>query len=133
MTTIMTPPPKQGKDAQSNKIWLEDLQVLILRHASNHKLMISDIVKGLAMSKRTFERRLMLLTGKSPKQYVNELRLQLAHRLILSQKKLTVKEISFAVGFLKTEYFSHLFKQRYGYSPKALIMVLKARAGKSQK
>ncbi|MFK7907236.1 MAG: helix-turn-helix transcriptional regulator [Chitinophagales bacterium] len=131
MIITMNYPPKSDNDANA-EIWLENLQALILLHASNNKLIIPDIVRELAMSKRTFERKLMTLTGKSPKQYVNELRLQLAHRLILSQKKLTVKEICFTVGFLKPEYFSAIFKQRYGYSPKALITVLKAKAEKAQ-
>ncbi len=132
MIATMNHPPQPDKNAQSNKIWIENLQILILRHAGNNKLLISDIVRELAMSKRTFERKLMVLTGKSPKQYVNELRLQLAHRLILSQKNMTVKEICFTVGFLKPEYFSQLFKQRYGYSPKALIMVLKEKTEKTE-
>lgn len=133
MVAIMNHPPQHDKNAQTNKDWLKNLQILILRHVSNNKLLIPDIVKELAISKRTFERKLMALTGKSPKQYVNELRLQLAYHLILSQKNLTVKEITFKVGFLKPEYFSYLFKQRYGYSPMALIMILKTKAEKAQK
>jgi len=124
---------KPNKKSQSDKIWLQKLHNLILRHAKNNRLKTQDIVKELAMSKRTFERRLMGLTGKSPKKYVNELRLQRAYQLITTQEIKTVREVSLAVGFSKPDYFSLLFKKKYGYTPYTLILIAKEKSEQKTK
>lgn len=52
----------------------------------------------------------------SPANYINEIRLQKAERLLLTTKK-TVTEIALSVGFSDTSYFTKLFKKHYSQSP----------------
>ncbi len=54
--------------------------------------------------------------GKSPLNYINEVRLKKAYYL-LEQKEMTVAQISSAVGFQDYNNFGRLFRKYYGYAP----------------
>lgn len=55
--------------------------------------------------------------GKSPLQYLNELRIANAAELI-SNTDLSIKEVCFRCGFHSPQYFSRIFKQITGRSPR---------------
>ena len=56
------------------------------------------------------------LTGKTPKQYINERRIERAKELLLSSKS-PVSEIAALCGFEDPLYFSKAFKKHTGKSP----------------
>ncbi len=112
-------------DFHSNEIWLEKVNKVILRHVNNNKLHLTCILNEINMSRRTFERKLKRLTGLSPRKYVTQLRMKKAHFLLISQNNMKIREISIEVGFSNPEYFSRLFKEKYGYTPYTLMLSLK--------
>lgn len=57
--------------------------------------------------------------GKSPLNYINEVRLKKAHHL-LEQKVMSISEIAAAVGFQDYNNFGRLFRKYYGYAPSSL-------------
>ena len=118
--------PKPKRHTDEDRIWLQKVRAAVLRHANNNKLSMWDLANLLEISKRTFERRLKKLTGKTPKQYLNEFRLQLAHQLITHKKWSNVGEISQKVGFGGRDHFSRIFKKHFGYNPSALIKLVEA-------
>ncbi|MFK7904584.1 MAG: helix-turn-helix domain-containing protein [Chitinophagales bacterium] len=123
----MKQPPKPERNTDEDRIWLQKVRAAVLRHAGNNKLSMWDLAKLLEISKRTFERRLKKLTGKTPKQYLNEFRLQFAHQLITHKKWSNVEEISQKVGFEGRDHFSRIFKKHFGYNPSALIKLVQAK------
>ncbi len=54
--------------------------------------------------------------GKSPLNYINEVRLKKAYSL-LEQKEMTVSEVALAVGFQDYNNFGRLFRKYYGFPP----------------
>ncbi|MDF2907098.1 MAG: hypothetical protein K0R34_2419 [Herbinix sp.] len=54
--------------------------------------------------------------GKSPLNYINEVRLKTAHHL-LEQKEMSVSEVAAAVGFTDYNNFGRLFRNYFGYAP----------------
>lgn len=54
--------------------------------------------------------------GKSPINYINEVRLKKAYSL-LEQKEMTVSQIAAAVGFQDYNNFGRLFRKYYGFPP----------------
>jgi AraC-like DNA-binding protein/mannose-6-phosphate isomerase-like protein (cupin superfamily) len=54
--------------------------------------------------------------GKSPINYINEVRLDKAHSLLL-KGELTVMEVAEVTGFQDYNNFGRLFKNHYGFSP----------------
>lgn len=65
-----------------------------------------------------FSEKFSTIIGQSFQQYVQEHRLQYAHRL-LHNSLLPVTEIAMASGFNSLPYFIRCFKSKYGVSPSA--------------
>jgi AraC-like DNA-binding protein len=61
-------------------------------------------------------RKLKALTGKSASLYLRTVRLAKAKQMI-EQKKGTISEISYWVGFSSPAYFSRCFKEEFGHAP----------------
>jgi signal transduction histidine kinase/DNA-binding response OmpR family regulator len=91
------------------------LQV-INEHISEEEFGIEKLGNEAAMSRKHLHRKLKALTGKSPSQFVRSLRLTKARSLI-KEKRGTISEISFMVGFSSPIYFNKCFKEEFGYSP----------------
>ncbi|NOU62442.1 helix-turn-helix domain-containing protein [Paenibacillus sp. LMG 31461] len=70
-----------------------------------------------------FSEKFSTIIGQSFQQYVQEHRLQYAHRL-LHNSSLPVTEIALASGFNSLPYFIRCFKSKYGLSPRAGRRVL---------
>ena len=76
-----------------------------------------DIMANKAkLGQRTFLRRFQKLTGLTPTEYIQHLKVQKAREL-LEFTKLSMKEISWKVGYEDTGAFRKIFKKLIGLSP----------------
>jgi len=83
---------------------------------NNTNLKVDDFIKPIGCSKSQLYRKMILLTGKSPNNFIREYRLNEA--LTLLNKNIgNVSEIAFETGFSSPSYFSKCFQKRYGLSP----------------
>ncbi|WP_394800474.1 helix-turn-helix domain-containing protein [Aestuariivivens sediminicola] len=57
------------------------------------------------------------ISGLSLIAFQNKVQLELACEMLLNRNDLTINQISKAVGFRDTKYFSKKFKTRYGLVP----------------
>ncbi len=71
---------------------------------------LQELAKRFDISVRSFNRRFRLAAGKTPLQYLQEVRLEQA-KALLKLSNLSIAEIAFAVGYQDTSYFSSLFKR----------------------
>lgn len=83
---------------------------------SNPDLDVEQIAKEAGVSRAKLYRKMKELTNQTPHNYIRNLRLQLAARL-LKEKKLSVSEITYRCGFSSLSSFSAMFKSMYGVSP----------------
>jgi AraC-like DNA-binding protein len=81
-----------------------------------HPIDFKRFAASVAMSYSVFRRRFKDHTGMAPNQYLLQLRLQKASRLLRSTT-LSVERIAELVGFTSVSYFSRFFKERVGVSP----------------
>ena len=88
-------------------------------HFSDPKIEIETVCGVAFISVSSLQRGFAKYFGMSPKQYLIQLRMNRALEL-LTENKLSVKEISFVCGFTDEKYFSRAFKKRYGCSPSQL-------------
>ncbi|MDX7989999.1 GlxA family transcriptional regulator [Xenorhabdus littoralis] len=80
-------------------------------------LSVADLANKIHLCERQMKRRFKIATGKTPIQYIQQIRLsQAKHWLEKSQK--TIEEISHEVGYEDTRYFRELFKRCNGLTPK---------------
>ena len=96
--------------------FLEKLDALIDRELDNPDLSVEQLVEHFSFGRTVFFRKLKALTGKSPILYIKEARMTRAARL-LKERRNSIAEIAYAVGFSDPHYFSKSFKQYYGVSP----------------
>jgi len=92
---------------------------LIIRESLDKNLNIEQMAKGLNVSYSLFRSSFKKYTGLSPNQYHLSLRIQHAIYL-LNNTDLSIKEISFNLGFCSIFYFSKVFKEKTGQNPSCL-------------
>lgn len=95
---------------------VETVERLIVDRLSNAEATIDIVAKELAMSSRSLSRALAKL-GTSFHAIVETLRKHLAHKY-LKQSDLTLKEITFLLGYADISSFNHAFKRWTGKTPK---------------
>lgn len=77
---------------------------------------IESTTEQLSMNYKQFRELFKAYTGYTPYQYFLNLKINKAKEM-LSEGKLTVKEISYKLAFDNPYYFSRLFKKKTGVSP----------------
>ena len=95
----------------------------------NPNLSVESISHDLGLSRVHLNRRLKAIIHESPSTYIRNYRLKQAARL-LTNKKLSIAEVAYAVGFSSHAYFSNIFKEQYGMSPSE-YMLLQDETGES--
>ncbi|GMQ64252.1 AraC family transcriptional regulator [Vallitalea maricola] len=80
------------------------------------KIYTEDLAKILNISTYHFCRIFKQMTGKTPTDYVNGIRLDKAV-YYLNKSQLNITEIALKCGFDSINYFSRLFKKHYNFSP----------------
>jgi AraC-like DNA-binding protein len=80
---------------------------------------VLEIAKSLGMSQRTLTLRCQKLFHLSPAKVFLKFRINRAHEL-LTQTELTVKEVSYRLGFSNPYHFSRVYKQVLGHAPSAV-------------
>jgi AraC-like DNA-binding protein len=93
-----------------------DLMTRYLQDNYDRPLSIRDVVSQVRLSERHARRLFLEATGKSIKQYLTLLRLDVAKQRLLSED-VSVSEIAFAVGFSDVRHFSTTFRQTVGVTP----------------
>lgn len=81
-------------------------------------LSVSDLAEQASMSPSAFSHLFRDVTGKSPYQFVKEMRLNRARELLIENKS-SITQISKAVGYRSTSHFINEFRERYGITPRA--------------
>ncbi len=79
---------------------------------------IPELCKAIGMSRAQLHRKLKALTGKSTSHFVRAIRLHRA-KAILRSSDLNIAQVAFEVGFNDPKYFSRVFNEEYGVTPKA--------------
>ena len=70
----------------------------------------------IRISRASFYRKIMTQCHCSPKEYIEEIRLDIAKRKIIEEYSI-IKEVAYEVGFTDPHYFSKRFKQRFMLTP----------------
>jgi transcriptional regulator GlxA family with amidase domain len=71
----------------------------------------------MQISRRQLYRKIKLYTGLASNEYVREVRLFEARKLLEERSVRTAAELAYAVGFEDPDYFSRIYMERFGYRP----------------
>lgn len=96
--------------------FLDKATSAILENLDDSDFGIEEILEIMGVSRSHFYRKIQSITGQNPSKFIRTVRLKYAAEL-LKQNNLSIKEISFEVGFNSTAYFSKTFKELFGTTP----------------
>ncbi len=105
-------PEMTGQDRH----FMERLTALMEKNMDNGDLIVDDLVHGLSMSRSVFFKKLKTLTGLAPIEFIKEMRVKRAARLI-ENGDYNMTQIAYMVGINDPRYFSKCFKQHFGMPP----------------
>jgi AraC-like DNA-binding protein len=93
-----------------------DLMVRYLHDNYDRSISIRDVAAQVHLSERHARRLFLQMTGKSMKQYLTTLRLDVARQRLLGEDS-SISEIAYAVGFNDVRHFSTTFRSVVGVTP----------------
>jgi len=99
-----------------DKKFLVSITDIIIKNMENEHLNSDFICKQLNITRILLYRRIKELANSTPSDYIRNIRLKEAERLIKSTK-LTIQEIMYQTGFNNKSYFYTIFKTEFGVSP----------------
>lgn len=108
-------------DTPNDPEWLGELESLVVQHLNDRRLSASYLAELSFISTRQLQRRLKQATGYSTLNYIKEVRLNEAMRLLESGRVDSVKVVASKTGFKNADYFSKLFKMRFGRLPSSYL------------
>ncbi len=110
--TTVELPEESSDDGQMNAF-----ESYVLENIDRTEFSVKDMAENFAMSTRTLQRTLKAELGMSPNEYIREMKLSQARKLLEHKQHKTVSEVAYACGFDNLSYFSKKFKDRFGVSP----------------
>ncbi|TNE57811.1 MAG: response regulator [Bacteroidetes bacterium] len=106
---------------QQDREWLEGFEAYIQQHFSDDILSVSLLAHTFAMSESTLLRQLKRLTGLTPAQYLQEIRLDIARQLLENRVYDSVTRVASEVGYRDARSFSRSFRERFGKLPSEVL------------
>ena len=95
---------------------LAEVTAVTENNLSNPDLTVDFVCRTMGMSSKTLYRLIKKYVGVSPVDYIRQTRLRKA-AMLLEQKKFSVSEVMYMVGFSSSSYFSKCFAAMFGCTP----------------
>lgn len=100
--------------------FIERVMQAVNRHMNDRDYHTEQLASDVGVSRVHLNRKMKELTGVSPGEFMRNLRLKQAAKLLL-EKKSDISQIAYSCGFASISVFSAAFKKIYGMSPTAYI------------
>ena len=107
-----------GSDKEKLQI-IEKATAIVYHNLDNPGFEVSAFASGMTLSRTALFEKLKAATGKTPNEFLTEIRLKEAADMLKNRPDLNVGDISDRVGFSSPRYFSKCFKERYSDTPLA--------------
>lgn len=109
-------PEVKGNDEQL----MERIIKSVNAHLSDSDYGVETMCDEVGISRAHLYRKMKDLTGISVSEFVRNIRLEQAARL-LKEQKVNVTQVAYTVGFSSLGYFSTVFRKHFGMSPREYI------------
>ncbi|MET2900728.1 AraC family transcriptional regulator [Vibrio rotiferianus] len=109
----------QSQELPQTTLALSRALVFIEQHFSDVGVNSDAIAKAAFISKRQLERLFRQFLDTSPNQYLRDVQLNYATKLLCEENERSVQHIAEQCGFSDSNYFSKCFKQKFQHSPRS--------------
>ena len=100
----------------NDEVFMERLMAVINKHFDDSDLDSDLLANEVSISRSHLQRKIKEITGLSTAEFIRNLRLEQAARL-LEEQKLNVSQVAYAVGFINMPHFTTVFKKHFGVTP----------------
>ena len=100
----------------NNDALMERIMKVVNANLSNADFTVDMLTKEVGLSRAQLHRKMKEITGVSTTEFIRNLRMEQAARLI-KEKKLNVTQVAYSVGFNNQTHFSTVFKKYFGQTP----------------
>jgi DNA-binding response OmpR family regulator len=106
---------------QPDQQFLEEAGEIVERNIDNPDFDVQIFLSEMRISNSMLYRKLKVLTGLSPNEFIRNIRLKTACKL-LKTGEYNISEIAYKVGFNDAKYFSSCFKKEFNLTPSEYIL-----------
>ena len=100
----------------NNDALMERVMKYINAHLADPDLNVEKLTEKVGISRAQLHRKLKEIAGVSAGEFIRNLRLEQAARLI-EEGQINITQVAYSVGFNNQTHFSTVFKKHYGMSP----------------
>ena len=100
----------------NNDALMERVMKYINEHLADPDLNVEKLTEDVGISRAQLHRKMKEITGVSSGEFIRNLRLEQAARLI-EEGQINITQVAYSVGFNNQTHFSTVFKKHYGMSP----------------
>lgn len=97
--------------------FMDKVDAIMEEHLEDSSFSVDDFAREMSMGRTAFYSKVNSVTGYSPNNYIRIIRLKKAAELLTSGRY-TAAEVAYKVGIKDASYFSKLFKDQFGKTPK---------------
>ena len=105
-------PEVKGND----ELLMERIMKAINKNLSNSDFNVDMLTQEVGISRAQLHRKMKEMTGISTSEFIRNIRLEQAARL-LKEQKINVTQVAYTVGFSNLAHFSTIFRKHFGVSP----------------
>ena len=104
----------------NDELLMERIMKVINEHLSDNDFNVEVLTQEAGISRAQLHRKMKELTGLPVSEFIRNIRLEQAIRL-LKEQKINVTQVAYAVGFSNLAHFSTVFRKQFGVSPTEYI------------
>ncbi|WP_321479904.1 two-component regulator propeller domain-containing protein [uncultured Bacteroides sp.] len=112
--------PKTIEATSIDEKFLFNITKIIEDHISDSDLNVSALSELAEINTKQIYRKIKQLTGQTPVEYIKSIRMKKA-AMLLGQKKFSVAEVMYMVGFSNHSYFSKCFQAEFDKTPRQFM------------
>ena len=109
------------KEVKGNdELLMERVMKAVNTHMSDSDFNVDMLTREVGISRAQLYRKMKELTGLPVSEFIRNIRLEQAVRL-LKEQKINVTQVAYTVGFSNVAHFSTVFRKQFGVSPSEYI------------
>lgn len=109
--------PEEDETSEMDRQFLLHLIEVVNTSLPTGHYGVEDIASRMNMSVQTFRRRLLAVTGESPKAFISAIQMELAAKLLKDNPDMMISQIANRCGYDEATSFGRTFRKAYGISP----------------
>ncbi|WP_416147403.1 AraC family transcriptional regulator [Salipaludibacillus sp. HK11] len=108
---------QEDSTSKSNLFRIDSLITLMIKNISNPSFGLDEMAANMSISKRHLNELFRKTYNVTPYTFLINLRIQEAKKCLLGSKEITIKQITYDVGFRSPSHFIATFHKMVGVSP----------------